>query len=55
MVFVFYDLETTGIAPACDQPLQFAAIRTDDDFLLRSSVSICDVGSHRTSSRHRRR
>ena len=27
--FVFYDLETTGISPAYDQPLQFAAIRTD--------------------------
>ena len=27
--FVFYDLETTGISPAYDQPMQFAAIRTD--------------------------
>ena len=27
--FVFYDLETTGTSPAYDQPLQFAAIRTD--------------------------
>ena len=26
MGFVFYDLETTGISPAYDQPLQFAAI-----------------------------
>ena len=32
MGFVFYDLETTGISPAWDQPLQFAAIRTDDSF-----------------------
>ena len=32
MTFVFYDLETTGTSPAFDQPLQFAAIRTDDDF-----------------------
>ena len=27
MGFVFYDLETTGISPAYDQPLQFAAIK----------------------------
>jgi exodeoxyribonuclease-1 len=27
--YVFYDLETTGISPAFDQPLQFAAIVTD--------------------------
>ena len=29
MNFVFYDLETTGISPAFDQPLQFSAIRVD--------------------------
>ena len=28
--YVFYDFETTGISPAFDQPLQFAAIITDD-------------------------
>lgn len=27
--YLFYDLETTGLDPAFDQPLQFAAIRTD--------------------------
>ena len=27
--YVFYDLETTGINPAFDQILQFAAIKTD--------------------------
>lgn len=27
--FLFYDLETTGLVPAFDQVLQFAAIRTD--------------------------
>jgi exodeoxyribonuclease I len=27
MDFVFYDLETTGLSAAFDQPLQFAAIR----------------------------
>lgn len=30
-MFAFYDLETTGTSPAFDQPLQFAAILTDDD------------------------
>ena len=30
--YVFYDLETTGINPAFDQILQFAAIKTDLDF-----------------------
>ena len=30
--YVFYDLETTGINPAFDQILQFAAVRTDLDF-----------------------
>jgi exodeoxyribonuclease-1 len=32
MNFAFYDLETTGISPAFDQPLQFAAILTDGEF-----------------------
>lgn len=32
MTFVFYDTETTGLETAFDQILQFAAIRTDDDF-----------------------
>jgi len=32
MTFAFYDLETTGLSPAFDQPLQFAAILTDADF-----------------------
>ncbi|WP_170427213.1 exonuclease domain-containing protein [Ruegeria arenilitoris] len=31
-MFAFYDFETTGTSPAFDQPLQFAAILTDDDF-----------------------
>jgi exodeoxyribonuclease I len=30
MGFVFYDTETTGLRPAFDQIIQFAAIRTDD-------------------------
>ena len=31
-MFAFYDFETTGTCPAFDQPLQFAAILTDDHF-----------------------
>lgn len=47
MTFVFYDLETTGISPAFDQPLQFAAIRTDDDFNEIESVNIrCRLSPH---------
>ena len=30
--YLFYDLETTGISPAFDHPVQFAAILTDADF-----------------------
>lgn len=30
--YLFYDLETTGLNPSFDQILQFAAIRTDQDF-----------------------
>jgi len=30
--FLFYDLETSGLNPAFDQILQFAAIRTDENF-----------------------
>ncbi|MCY4303539.1 MAG: exonuclease domain-containing protein [Aestuariivita sp.] len=32
MEFVFYDFETTGVSPEFDQPLQFAGIRTNEDF-----------------------
>lgn len=42
MTFVFYDLETTGTLPAFDQPLQFAAIRTDDHFNDIECVNIRD-------------
>ena len=31
-MYVFYDFETTGLSPAFDQPTQFAAIVTDEDF-----------------------
>ncbi|PIQ43312.1 MAG: exodeoxyribonuclease I [Gammaproteobacteria bacterium CG11_big_fil_rev_8_21_14_0_20_46_22] len=30
--YLFYDIETTGLNPAFDQVLQFAAIRTDETF-----------------------
>jgi exodeoxyribonuclease-1 len=32
MAFIFYDCETTGADRCFDQILQFAAVRTDDDF-----------------------
>ncbi len=32
MSYLFYDLETTGLNKCFDQVLQFAAIRTDEDF-----------------------
>ena len=36
--FLFYDLETTGLSPAYDQVLQFAAIRTD--------LSLTEISRH---------
>ncbi|OYU37596.1 MAG: exonuclease I [Pseudorhodobacter sp. PARRP1] len=47
MAFVFYDLETTGMSPAFDQPLQFAAIRTDDNFAELERVNFrCRIATH---------
>lgn len=47
MGFVFYDLETTGISPAFDQPLQFAAIRTGDSFAEIERVNLrCRIAPH---------
>ena len=47
MGFVFYDLETTGISPAYDQPLQFAAIRTDDNFTEIERINLrCRIAPH---------
>jgi len=47
MGFVFYDLETTGISPAYDQPLQFAAIRTDDNFAEIERIDLrCRIAPH---------
>jgi exodeoxyribonuclease-1 len=45
--FVFYDLETTGISPAFDQPLQFAAIVTDLELNEIERVDIrCQLSPH---------
>ncbi|MGY6697748.1 MAG: exonuclease domain-containing protein [Roseinatronobacter sp.] len=47
MNFAFYDLETTGISPAFDQPLQFAAILTDDEFREVERVNLrCRIAPH---------
>ena len=45
--FVFYDFETTGTSPAYDQPLQFAAIATDENFKSLETIDIrCRVAPH---------
>jgi exodeoxyribonuclease-1 len=47
MNFAFYDLETTGISPAFDQPLQFAAILTDGEFRDIERVNLrCRIAPH---------
>jgi exodeoxyribonuclease-1 len=47
MNFAFYDLETTGLSPAFDQPLQFAAILTDDGFRKIERVNLrCRIAPH---------
>ena len=47
MGFVFYDLETTGLSPAYNQPLQFAAIRTDDSFAEIERINLrCRIAPH---------
>lgn len=47
MIFAFYDLETTGISPAFDQPLQFAAILTDAEFREIKRVNLrCRIAPH---------
>ena len=47
MGFVFYDLETTGLSPAYNQPLQFAAIRADDSFAEIERVNLrCRIAPH---------
>ena len=45
--YVFYDFETTGISPAFDQPLQFAAIITDDALNELDRIDIrCQLAPH---------
>ena len=45
--FVFYDFETTGISPAFDHPLQFAAIVTDEHLNEIDRVDIrCRAAPH---------
>jgi len=52
-VFVFYDFETTGISSALDQPIQFAAILTDDDFTQIERVDIrCSLSPHNGFTAH---
>ena len=47
MNFAFYDLETTGISPAFDQPLQFAAFLTDAEFREIERVNLrCRIAPH---------
>ena len=47
MTFAFYDLETTGLSPAFDQPLQFAAILTDEAFREDERVNLrCRIAPH---------
>ncbi|WP_223427975.1 exonuclease domain-containing protein [Tateyamaria pelophila] len=47
MNFAFYDLETTGISPAFDHPIQFAAIRTDAEFKEIERVNLrCRLAPH---------
>lgn len=47
MTFAFYDVETTGISPAFDQPLQFAAILTDGEFREIERVNLrCRIAPH---------
>ena len=49
MPFAFYDLETSGTNPAYDQPLQFAAILTDDQLKPRDEFKFnirCRLSPH---------
>ncbi len=43
MAYIFYDTETSGLSPEFDQILQFAAIRTDNDF---NEIDRFEIRSH---------
>jgi exonuclease I len=46
-MFAFYDFETTSTSAAFDQPIQFAAILTDDEFNQIERVDIrCRLSPH---------
>jgi exodeoxyribonuclease-1 len=40
MTYVVYDLETTGLDPRYDQPVQFAAVRLDDDLRETDAIEL---------------
>ena len=45
--FIFYDFETSGLSSAFDQPLQFAAIVTDEKLVELERVNIrCQIAPH---------
>ena len=47
MTFAFYDLKATGTSPAFDQPVQLAAILTDDAFGMIERVNLrCQIAPH---------
>jgi hypothetical protein len=47
MTYIFYDTETTGLEPAFDQILQFAAVATDDNFKVIEEVNVrCRLQPH---------
>lgn len=47
MTFVFYDTETTGLKAAFDQVVQFAAIVTDDEFVVLEELNLrCRLKPH---------
>ena len=59
MTFIFYDTEDTGLEPAFDQIVQFAAIITDDDLSTIEEVNryirLSDQACLTVSRRRKRR
>ena len=53
MNFAFYDLETSGLSPAFDQPLQFAAVLTDGNLVELERFELrCRLAPHILPSPH---